>query len=618
MDIELLEIRDFIAAQLPFDLLPADAQNLLATKAEIQYLKRGTRLEDIDQSLVLIRTGALDLRDPTGELYDRLGEGDLLALACTAEGLTDWPSCTAAEDSLLYRLPREAVGALRASQPSFDRHFALSLHQRVQRIREQHARPQEAGLGGVGTAIGELIGKPPVAVAPETSIRKTAKSMTKHDVSSALVMHGQQLLGLVTDRDLRRRCVAAGLSLSTPVSAIMSDSVHTLPHDASVIDAILTLSRHNIHHLPVVRDGQVLGTLTSTDLNHFQNVQSPWLITEIHQAGSLDELTGIMQRLPELQRQSSQAGIPGRQIGRLLSAAVDALTRRLLYLAEKTLGKPPADYVWLAAGSHAREELTAFSDQDSALLIANDAGETTDGYFEALSRFVSDGLNTCGFAYCPGNAMASNPEWRLSRRAWKKQFKTWITSPEPKALMLSSIFFDLRPLHGPEELYSSLQREVLDWTAKNRIFISYMAANALTHRPPLGFFRNFVLIHGGEHKDTLDLKHRGMVAITDIARLLALSEGLPETNTYRRLRAAQAAGAISAGMAESLRDALELFHNLRYLHQARQIRAGHPPDSYIRPADLSPLERQHLKDAFAIIKDMQSTLAQRYQTDRFA
>ena len=618
MDTELLEIRDFVAAQLPFDLLPEKAKDTLASNIEIQYLKRGTRLTDIDESLLVVRTGAVDLRDKEGALYDRLGEGDLLALACSKPGAFDKSSCIASEDCLVYRLPHDLIQRLRKAHPSFDRHFELSLHQRVQRIREHHSWRNDTALPAFATAVGDLIGKHPVSVEPETSIKKTAKLMTRQDMSSALVMRHGKIVGLVTDRDLRRRCVADGLSLKTPVSDIMSTEVITLPHDATVMDAILTMSRHNVHYLPLTRDGEVLGILTSIDLNRYQNVQSPWLVTEIHQAEDLEELRSIMQRLPELQLQSSHAGVPGRQIGRLLSLAVDALTGRLLSLAEQTLGEPPAEYVWLAAGSHAREEITAHSDQDTALLIANGAGDKADRYFEDLAKFVSDGLDSCGFVYCPGNAMASNPDWRLSRQAWKKKFKRWINSPEPKALMLSSIFFDLRPIHGAHELYDGLQKQVLDWTSDNRIFISYMAANALTHRPPLGFFRNFVLVHDGQHNDTLDIKHRGIVAITDIARLLALSEGLPEINTYRRLRAARDADAISAEMAESLRDALEFFQHLRYEHQARQIQAGQPPDSFIKPTDLSPLERQHLKDAFEVIKLMQSTLAQRYQTDRFA
>ena len=101
--------------------------------------------------------------------------------------------------------------------------------------------------------------------------------------------------------------------------------------------------------------------------------------------------------------------------------------------------------------------------------------------------------------------------------------------------MFASVFFDLRPLHDPEGLFGELHEHVLEHSRANRIFIAYMASNALKHRPPLGFFRNFVLISGGDHDHTLDIKHRGTVPVVDLARVNALSAGIPQINTIERL-----------------------------------------------------------------------------------
>jgi CBS domain-containing protein len=213
--------------------------------------------------------------------------------------------------------------------------------------------------------------------------------------------------------------------------------------------------------------------------------------------------------------------------------------------------------------------------------------------------------------------MATNPEWRQPLRVWRQYFSDWITKPEPKALMLSSIFFDLRPVYGDQRIYQRLQVEILNKTRDNGIFTAYMASNALTHRPPLGFFRRFVLIRDGEHDDTLDIKHRGIVPITDIARVLSLTNGINATNTSERLRIAIQVGALSEEMGENLIDALEFIASLRINHQAEQIRMGLKPDNYMPPDDLSELERKHLKDAFSVIQDMQNTLESRYQSGRF-
>jgi CBS domain-containing protein len=238
-------------------------------------------------------------------------------------------------------------------------------------------------------------------------------------------------------------------------------------------------------------------------------------------------------------------------------------------------------------------------------------------YFTALSRFVCDGLNACGFVHCPGEAMASNLRWRQPLRVWQQYFHDWTERPEPKALMLSSIFFDLRPVHGDTSLFETLQQGLLANSKANRIFIAHLVANALSHRPPLGFFRHFVLIRDGEHDHTLDIKRRGLVPIVDVARVYALSEGLPPVNTLARLQAARDCGAMSADMSADLQDAFEFIASLRIRHQAQQIRAGEKPDNYLPPSDLSQLERSHLKDAFAVIKSIQETLENRYQSGRF-
>jgi CBS domain-containing protein len=286
-------------------------------------------------------------------------------------------------------------------------------------------------------------------------------------------------------------------------------------------------------------------------------------------------------------------------------------------MAEAELGPPPVPYAWMTAGSQARREQSSHSDQDNALILADHMHPEDDAYFAALARFVNDGLNACGYVYCPGEVMASNPKWRQPLRIWRKYFNTWIEKPEPLALMHSSIFFDMRPIHDPAGMAEELQEYILDLCRANRIFIAYMVANALKHRPPLGFFRNFVLISGGEHDHTLDIKHRGIVPIIDLARVYALSTGQPAISTLERLGQAAKSKAVSQEGADNLTDAFEFIGALRLRHQAEQLRQGRPADNYLSPDALSRLERGHLKDAFGVINSLQDTLEQRYQAGRF-
>ena len=140
-----------------------------------------------------------------------------------------------------------------------------------------------------------------------------------------------------------------------------------------------------------------------------------------------------------------------------------------------------------------------------------------------------------------------------------------------------------------------------------------MASNALSHRPPLGFFRRFVQEHDGSQSEGLNLKHRGIVPITDLVRIRALEAGIRAANTFQRIDRAIAAGVMNEKDASSLRDALILINRIRISHQSRQMVAGDKPTNFVPPEDLSPLMRRNLKAAFMLVQEAQNALEHRYQ-----
>lgn len=620
MEIELIEIRDFLARHAPFDVLPDTVLDDLPRSLIIRYLRRGSIFPptDIDEDyLYIVRSGAIELRNSRDELEDKLGEGDLYNDACSKPEATRSLTGVTSEDTLLYLLECKNVRKLRDSSEDFEKHFGQSIRERLKQAANKHIVSGLRDLHSMTIAVGDLISKEPVSIDANQSIQTTAKLMMQHKVSSVMILEQGQLVGLVTDRDLRNRCIAAGLSVDDSIKTIMTANPHTLKHSTLLSEALLMMTRLHISHLPVIRNNQLAGMLAMSDLIRYQSANSAYLTTDISRAGNIEDLKHISQRIPELQLQLSNSSATAHHIGEAISCITDAITVRLIELAEQSLGPAPVPFVWLAGGSQARHEQTSHSDQDNALLIADSMKDTSSQYFSALADFVNDGLNACGYYYCPGDAMAKNPKWRQPVAIWQNYFNQWIDRPEPMALMLSSIFFDLRPVYGETSLYDALQQKVLAKTRQNRIFIAYMVANALKHRPPLGFFRNLVLVRGGEHDDTLDIKHRGVVPIVDIARVLALSEGIAAVNTEDRLRMAIQAGAVSTEMGENLIDGLEFIASLRIKHQAGQIRRAQKPDNYLSPDELSEIERGYLKHIFRAIQLMQETLANRYQAERF-
>jgi len=395
----------------------------------------------------------------------------------------------------------------------------------------------------------------------------------------------------------------------------MSRQLITIDEESTASEALLIMARKNIRHLPVMSNGNVLGILTATDLIHRQSNNPIYLTHQIYKARNIDKLVVHAKQLPKTLCQLVDNGLNAKDIGYSISSIGRAINQRIIKLAEAELGPPPVPYAWIIAGSLARNDQTALSDQDNAIILSNDYDEAIHGdYFIKLSKLVCDGLNKCGYVYCPGEVMARNSKWRQPLSVWKKYFRQWITTPEPKALMYASIFFDLRCIHGDKTLLGKVAQYTHHLIRDNDRFLNFMAANALHRTPPLGLFRSFVLEKHGSEEKALDMKKRGVVPITDLARVYALTAGVDQINTQERLKAAKEKATLSKSGFMDLWDAFEFLSFVRISHQARQIKANKKADNYLPPEELSSLERRHLKDAFDIIRTYQSAMASHYQT----
>jgi len=480
-------------------------------------------------------------------------------------------------------------------------------------------RPALPGAGAedlASTPVRAVLSRAPVTVPPEATIRVAAERMREHGVSSVLIVSGERLVGILTDRDLRNRVVAAGLDPERPVGEIATRDVLTTDLRTTAFDAMLLMARHNVHHVPVLDEGRVAGMITATDLTARQTASAVVLAGEIHKQASVEDLKKVTGRIRLLQRNLAAADATAYATGQVVTAMTDALTRRLLQMAETRLGPPPVPYVWVAAGSQARCEQTAKSDQDNCMILDDAYDEARHGeYFKALATFVCDGLDACGYIHCPGDMMAMTDVWRQPQRRWRQYFREWILEPAPKALMLTCVFFDLRAVHGQTALLDEVRAEVLELARNNSIFLAYMVGNALTHRPPLNVLGRIATARSGPERGKVDLKHLGVVPIVDLARVYALAGGHAAVNTWDRLETA--GGEVTTESARDLRDALEYIAVIRIHHQARQIAAGEAPDNFLAPAELSNFQRSQLRDAFAVVQKLQEVIGQRHQAGRF-
>jgi CBS domain-containing protein len=302
-----------------------------------------------------------------------------------------------------------------------------------------------------------------------------------------------------------------------------------------------------------------------------------------------------------------------RQISHIFTAISDAITSRLIELAIEEYGPAPVPFCWLGFGSQARGEQLLGADQDNGLLISNDLKEEDKPWFENLAKFVCDGLNACGYVYCPGKVMATTDEWRQSLTGWRQIVDRWTRSPTPDAVMRVSIFFDLRTIYGDESLCQQLQQYMLEKTSKNSIFLAALAANVLEHTPPIGIFRRFLVERNGEHRDTLDLKKRGVMPIIDMVRIHALANRISQVNTHERIAELVRQKVLAIADGRNLQDAFDYLMQLRVGEQVKQLTHGEKVSNHYNPNNLPELGRKHLRDAFTVIHDSQEALRLNYR-----
>jgi CBS domain-containing protein len=605
---EALEVAAFLRAWPPFSELRKDDVVRVAGLAELEELPAGITIfaqgEGPVTHLRVIRRGAVEIVSD-GHVLDLLGEGEMFGQASMLSGFPPGFEARAAEDTVCYRIPAGVAEELLAAPPGL-RFVARSL---LEPPSEVHLLAREPARNLADQPVGTLLEARAVVCGPETPIREAARQMSAARASSVVVELGEGELGILTDRDLRTKVVAAGLSSDEPVSVAMSAPAYTCTADRRAGEVLLEMFDRGFRHFPVVSaTGELLGVIEDVDLVHMRTRQSFYLRQRISVARSVSELIAVAPDLRPMVIALDEAQVDAANVMSVYSIAVDALTRRMLELELERLGDPGVEFAWLALGSQSRREALPSSDVDSAIVWFGGEDQRVHKPLLELGRAVLDGLRRCGLRPDSHGAAASDPLFVRSLESWQRLARSWISDPtQQQALILSSVLVDSRPVWGVHT--GTPVADTFRLAPSSPALLRMLAQFALSHRAPTGFLRGLVVEHDGEHRGRLDLKHGGVIPIADLARWGAMAAGVTTASTVERLRAAGDAGKLSPPDAHSLEDAFRLINNLRLEHQVAQLRAGHDPDDYVNPADLSWLMRTQLKDAFRGITSIQRRLA---------
>ena len=598
------QVEDFLNTSAPFDVLDKEQKLELVKHTELIYLTADNvgDLQKGKASLFLIQNGQFSVQDSDAPLR-HLSEGDYFGYTNIMEKRNFSLSISVDSPGLVYCFEASAVTPLfelPAIRNFFDglRNNALQNHA----ISDSNSMWLYKGLE-------DVINKSPVSVDVETSITVAAQIMTNQKVSSLLVTREDKLIGIITDRDLRSRVVAASLDIHLPVSHVMTPNPAQIMGNRTLFDALALMTERNIHHLPVI-DQQTLvplGMVTASDIIRHQRGNVLFIIGELSKAENLYELTRLSWQLPHYFSAHAKKAGDYDIAGKILSQATDIMTRKLIGFFQQANGKAPIMFAWLVYGSQAREDQTMGSDQDNGLLLAERPSEAQAEYFAKMADYVCNGLAKCGIKLCDGNIMASNSKLRLSLEEAIEEAKRWVKAPTKDAIMHFNIFLDVRCAAGDISLFKQLQRQRAPLMKQN-MFLAALTRNSNEISVPLSMFQKFIYEKGRKEKDVIDLKTRAVALINNIARIYALADGVTLPNTLARLDALSENSQLSKRDATNLRDIWLFLNRLRWRHQLE----NKVTDNRVSVSSLSSIEKHQLKAAFKAIERTNQAMVMKF------
>jgi CBS domain-containing protein len=608
---EARQIARFLRAHPPFDALPAEVVERVAACAELESHPAGDVLfqegaAPVDH-LRVIRSGTVELAT-RGRVLDVLAEGEVFGHGSLLSGLPTAFSARAVEDTTCLRIPAEEARAL-LSGPTGVTFVARSL---LEEPTELHILAREPAVNIADQPVGSLVRGDPVVCGPDTTIREAAQLMSAAPGTAVVIDLGPEGFGIVTDRDLRTRVIAAGMSVDDPVSAVMSAPAYTCTADRRAGEVLAEMFDRGLRHFPVLSaTGEVVGVVGDVDLVALRTRSSFYLRQRIATARSDEELVTISRELRPMMVSLFDAGVAASNVMSVYGVCVDALTRRLLTLALDRRGGGDVVFAWLALGSQARREMLPSSDVDSAMVwfeSKTGSDEETRSQLLDLAREVTGGMRACGLPIDENGVSADAPPFVRSVTSWQHVAESWISDPtQEKALILTSVIVDNRPVWGVHT--GTPVADTFRLASGYPRLLRLLARFALSHRPAARRFRGLVVDQGGDHPGMLDLKLGGVLPIVDLARWGAMSAGVTSATTPERLRAAAQAGTLSPADAHTLQDAFELINNIRLEHQVAQLRAGRRPDNHVDPEALSSLMRLQLRQALRAVAMIQKRVA---------
>ncbi|UYG00554.1 putative nucleotidyltransferase substrate binding domain-containing protein [Halomonas sp. GD1P12] len=596
-------------SKLPFSLLDEAGTARVRDGLDLAYFDTGDVILEAGQpgeGVFIIHKGEVAELDPAEPAArTRIGhytEGDVFGAISLLNGKSRY-RFEAEQETLCYVLQKQTFSALCQHYPAFEAFFRETLAHKTQLLAERRAVDGITMAGFMLARVSECMRAPLVLDAREP-LQQAVHTLLAQQADSLLVS-AKGGYAMVTKTDLLRALAVEKTPASTPLEALTPTGLVTVTPQQYLFEALVLMTRHQIARV-VVMDGEALaGIVELPDVLSYFSSRSYVVGLQIEKAGDLKALAQASRRTPELVRALMAQGVKLRFVMELLAA----LNARIHHKAFG-FGAPDAPTqrcCLVVMGSEGRGEQILKTDQDNALILADDASwPEASAAMQALTRTLVE----LGYPPCPGNIMVSNPEWVGSVATWQARIERWAEKRDGDSLMKLAIMLDARAVAGNAELARRVRQALYARCADDELLLSYLARAALSFSTPLTLFGS---LKKREHG--IDIKKGGIFPIVHGVRTMALERRIDAESTFERLEALVADGRLEHRFAEDLGEALALFSELRLRQQLAAPNGQAALANHVVVQSLSSLERDLLREALHIVKEFKARLTHRYHLE---
>ncbi|MCJ7771513.1 MAG: CBS domain-containing protein, partial [Desulfobacterales bacterium] len=351
------QIFQFLSNVMPFNTLPEDKIRSVASTLKIKDYPENKLLfiqgEAVLEYLYIIKKGGAErffiATDGQEAFSEFLGEKDIYGGGSILFNETvSLLSLRTIERTQFYTLPKDVFLELCEEYIEFHQYIVDSFIQR--RVNKNYAKlgvegsfSKDQEFQYLNQPISNFCSKNPVSCDADMSIQESAILMNQKKCGSVLVKNSKgDLIGIVTDSDLRKKVIAQGYSINRPVSEIMSSPLISINSNAFMFESLVMMMEKNIKHLPVVNDNNnIIGVISNRDLLGSRGSSPFVLIREINQAKTVEEIASSRKQIYPIIQNLVNNGAKPEHLTRIITTVSDTILYKLIQFAIDKIGPAP-------------------------------------------------------------------------------------------------------------------------------------------------------------------------------------------------------------------------------------------------------------------------------------